>query len=375
MPTQSGNDILDLKGIEKYRGRKIALVTNHSSLNSKWEWLPERLAAHGIQPSLVFSPEHGLFGAAREGEEVGSYFDSRLGAEVVSLYGDRRDMHAEDLADVDVVIYDMQDAGVRFYTLISTLRSTIDACAAGGRELVVLDRPNPLTGNTVRGPVLDPDLTSFVGIDTIPLQYSMTPGELALYWSAGSDNVRIVEMKGWKRAKWYDQTGLPFVAPSPNLPDFQSMLLYPGLAVLEGINVSVGRGTTRPFRLIGAPWLDGHSMLDAVGRVRGILARYARFVPWYGKFKGEVCEGVEFAVADRSTANPVLLAMKILLHLSALEGIQWTGSNGRLWAENITGVKGIDRKISDGSPGKLIAEWDRDAKKFMKKAEKFLLYS
>ena len=373
--TRSGNDVFGDARIGKLKGKNIALVTNHSSLSSSWEWLPERLAAAGVCPKIIFSPEHGLFGSAKEGEAVDSHFDQHIGAEVRSLYGERREMDAEELVDIDTVIYDMQDAGVRFYTLISTLRSTLNACMKAGRRLLVLDRPDPLNGKTVRGPVLDESLTSFVGVDSIPLQYGMTPGELANYWSAGKDAVEVVLMRNWRRSMWYDDTALSFVAPSPNLPDLQSMMLYPGVAVLEGLNVSVGRGTTRPFKLVGAPWLDGRSLLDAVSQTDGFLARYARFRPGYGKYANEVCEGIELFVADREKANPVLLALKVLSHLSSLEGTEWTARGNRLWAEYITGVRHIDSRVSKENPEDLVRDWDRAALRFRKGAGISLMYS
>lgn len=372
--TMSGNDVFDSRHIRKLRNTNLALVTNHSSLNSRWDWLPERFTAGGAAPKIIFSPEHGLFGTASEGEDVESHFDRRLGSEVRSLYGPRREMETEDLEDIDLVIYDMQDAGVRFYTLISTLRSTIRACMRAGRSLLVLDRPDPLNGKTVRGPMLEDGLASFVGVDSIPLQYGMTPGELALYWSGADRGVEVVKMRNWSRRLWYDETGLGFVAPSPNLPDMQSVMLYPGLAVLEGLNVSLGRGTTRPFRLVGAPWIDGHLLLDAVSRTEGFLTRYARFRPGYGKYAGEVCEGVEMFVAEREKANPLLLSLKILSHLSACDETEWIASGNRLWAEYITGVRHIDRKVSKYEAKELISEWDSGALAFRKSMTGFLFY-
>ncbi|MDH2905961.1 MAG: DUF1343 domain-containing protein [Methanomassiliicoccales archaeon] len=371
---KSGNDVFDKKTLAGLKGKRVGVITNHSSLDTRWQWLPERLKSDGINIEKFFSPEHGPYGVAKEGEELDSYFDEALETNIVSLYGQRREMTPDDVSDLDVIIYDMQDAGVRFYTLVSTLKSAVDACASAGRILTVLDRPDPLNGLTVRGPLLDEGLKSFVGIDTIPLQYGMTPGELAMYWSRGRDCLKVVGMKGWKRKMWYDETGLPFTAPSPNLPDMQSMMLYPGLAVLEGLNVSVGRGTTRPFRLVGAPWLDGHKLLEAVTGTAGIMARFARFMPQYGKFKGEVCDGVECCVTDRKKADPVLLGLKMLHHLSGLEGTVWTRNGNRLWAEAITGVTGIDRMVAKNEPERLIASWARDATGFRKRTEKFLIY-
>lgn len=318
----TGLDAEERKAFRIFRGKRVAVVTNHTSLDRKWRWLPHLLKKHGAGLAKIFSPEHGPYGVAKEGEEVTGYFDRQLGCDVVSLYGARKTLLQDDIYDIDAVIYDIQDAGVRFYTYISTLNSTVRACHLASRQLIVLDRPDPLNGDTVRGPVLDEELLSFVGVDAIPLQYGMTPGELANYWSGDRDFVQVVTMKNWKRRMWLDDTQLPFAAPSPNLPDIQSLLLYPGLAVLEGLNVSVGRGTTRPFRLIGAPWLDGNDLLSSVEGVRGFMARYTRFRPWYSKFQNEVCEGVEIIVTDREKADPLQLSLKILSHLSGLEGVE-----------------------------------------------------
>ena len=358
----------------KLSGKKVGLVTNHSGLDSRWKWLPEKLRSAGVKVEKIFSPEHGPYGVAKEGEKLDSYFDERLETHVVSLYGDRREMNAADISDIDFLIYDIQDAGVRFYTYVSTLKGVVDACASAGRTLTLLDRPDPVTGKTVRGPVLDEGLKSFVGIDSIPLQYGMTPGELAMYWARGKDIVNVIEMKGWNRRLWYDETGLPVTAPSPNLPDMQSLMLYPGLAVLEGLNVSVGRGTTRPFRLIGAPWIDGHKLLESVSDASGILSRYARFIPSYGKFSGEVCEGVEFSVIGRSAADPIRLGLTVLHHLTTLDGTVWTRNGNTLWAEYITGVRGIDKMVERNNPEQLMKSWDRDAALFRRRVDKFLIY-
>jgi uncharacterized protein YbbC (DUF1343 family) len=358
----------------KLRGKKVGLVTNHSGLDSRWKWLPEKLRSAGVKIEKIFSPEHGPYGVAKEGEKLDSYFDERLQTHVVSLYGDRREMNADDISDIDFLIYDIQDAGVRFYTYVSTLKGVVDACASAGRTLTLLDRPDPITGKTVRGPVLDEGLKSFVGIDSIPLQYGMTPGELAMYWVRGKDIVNVIEMKGWSRRLWYDETGLPATAPSPNLPDMQSLMLYPGLAVLEGLNISVGRGTTRPFRLIGAPWIDGHKLLESVSDAAGILSRYARFKPSYGKFSGEVCEGVEFCVIDRSAKDPIRLGLRIMHHLTTLDGTVWTRNGNTLWAEYITGVRGIDKMVAKNNPEQLMKSWDRDAALFRRRVDRFLIY-
>ncbi len=372
--TLSGNDVFEGRAVTQLRGKSVGVITNHSGLDSRWMWLPEKLKAAGVKVEKLFSPEHGPYGVAKEGEELHSYFDEALETQVVSLYGQRREMNAGDISDLDFLLYDMQDAGVRFYTYVSTLKSAVDACVSAGRILTVLDRPDPLNGSKVRGPMLDDGLKSFVGIDAIPLQYGMTPGELASYWAHGKDSVNVVRMRKWKRKMWYDETGLPFAAPSPNLPDMQSVMLYPGLAVLEGINVSVGRGTTRPFRLIGAPWLDGHRLVDEVRTVPGIVARFARFIPMHGKFSDEICEGAEISAMDRERADPVLLGVKILHHLSGLEGTVWTRNGKRLWAEAITGVTGIDRMVARNEPERMLASWNRDAAAFRKRTARFLIY-
>jgi uncharacterized protein YbbC (DUF1343 family) len=371
----TGLDVAERNGFAALKNKKTGLVTNHTSLNRKWEWLPDMLKKKGRAPVRIFSPEHGLYGVAREGEEVEGYYDSVLGCQIVSLYGRKRKLMKEDISDLDAVVYDMQDAGVRFYTYISTLKGAVNACVEEDRELYVLDRPDPLTGRTVRGPLIEESLLSFVGTDVLPLQYGMTPGELAAFWAKGRDNVKIVKMKNWKRRMWFDETGLPNTGPSPNLPVIDSMLLYPGIAILEGVNVSIGRGTTRPFRLVGAPWIDGHALLRSVAGFRGIRARYVRFRPYYSKYEGEVCEGVELLITDRNAADPVKLAIHILRFLSQLDETVWTENGSRLWAEYITGVPQIDRIIEKENPDALIERWNRDAKLFRRKAGRYLIYS
>ena len=223
------------------------------------------------------------------------------------------------LEGLDALIYDLQDGGVRFYTYASTLVYTLQAGAEHALPVIVLDRPNPISGVTPEGPLLDPDYTSFVGMIPTPIRHSLTAGELALFcndvFGIGCD-VTVVQVAGWRRELWFDQTGLPFVQPSPNLPTLSSLTVYPGTCLVEGTNLSEGRGTTRPFEYIGAPWLDGEWLAQALNALSlpGVRFRPAYFVPTFSKYQGELCGGVQFHVLDRTSFRPVDVA----LHLIAL---------------------------------------------------------
>lgn len=355
--------------------KRVGLVTNHSSIDSDWEWLPEKMKRLGVNLRRVFSPEHGLYGAAKEGEEVESYFDQRLDTEVVSLFGKRREFESSDFDGIDTMFFDIQDVGSRFYTYISTLKTLVDACLTYGTELVVLDRPNPINGLTIRGPMLQNELKSFVGCDSIPMQYGMTIGELATYWSRGKDFIKVKRMTGWSRSQYLDETGLPSILPSPNLPSMNSLLLYPGMCLFEGTNVSLGRGTTLPFQVLGAPWIDSQELQRSLRNQEGIRTRKLSFIPHYSKHAGEICEGIEIHIIDRQTADPVLTALNAMKSILKTGKMRWEGNGKHLWIEYLTGISHADREIEAREPADLVENWNRGAMSFRETSSRYLLYS
>lgn len=374
----NGNAVVRL-GSENFdfsslKGKSVGLVTNHSSIDSAWEWLPEKMKRLGVNLKRIFSPEHGLYGAAKEGEEVESFFDQRLNTEVVSLFGKRREFVSSDFDDIDTLFFDIQDAGTRFYTYISTLKSLVDACMTHGKALVVLDRPAPINGLTVRGPMLQNDLRSFVGCDSIPMQFGMTIGELATYWSREKDFLTVERMTGWSRSRYLDQTGLPPILPSPNLPSMNSLLLYPGMCLFEGTNVTLGRGTTMPFQVLGAPWIDSDELQRSLSDQKGIKTRKLRFIPHYSKHSGEICDGVEIHVVDRQTADPVLTALTAMKSILKTGKMRWEGNDKHLWIEYLTGIMHADKEIEAGEPADIVENWNMGVDSFREASSRHLLY-
>ena len=231
----------------------------------------DALLTSKVNLTALYGPEHGISGAAAEGAKIGNVTDARSGLPVFSLYGERREPNEEMLRDVDVLLFDMQDVGVRFYTYISTLFHVLKGAAKNHKEVIILDRPNPITGTRVEGRLIDAGFESFIGIIPIPIRHGMTLGELALYMNTKYEigaTLDVITMQGWKRAMWFDDTGLPWVATSPAIPHFATTILYPGMCLLEGINVSVGRGTALPFEICGAPWIDGNELAEKMNGLK-----------------------------------------------------------------------------------------------------------
>ena len=249
---------------------------------------------------------------------------------VYSLYGEHREPTAEMLADIEVLLVDLQDIGSRYYTFIWTLYLCLRACARAGIQVVVLDRPNPINGLTTEGPVLDPDYRSFVGMHPLPIRHACTIGELAeKFRSEEFTNCKltVLPMRNWDRAMWFDDTGLPWVMPSPNMPTLDTAAVYPGMCLLEGTNISEGRGTTRPFEIFGAPFIDAPSLCRDLNarELPGVIFRENYFQPTFHKFAGEVCAGAQLHVVDRTTFRPFATGVEVIKRIRHLypDKFQW----------------------------------------------------
>ena len=334
--------------LEKYlslvKGKRVGFVTNPTGVSSDVESLVDVFYTHpDINLKALYGPEHGVRGNAQAGEYIPFYIDKKYGLPVFSLYGqtmkpaagmlDNIDeyMRSFDTKDtgkipenamvdgLDVLLFDIQDVGTRIYTYVATMAFCMQACAESGIAFIVLDRPNPINGVDMEGPMLEyPAYSSFVGLYPVPVRHGMTAGELAQYFNAKflekKVDLTVIPMEGWKRSMWYDETQLPWVIPSPNMPYLETAAVYPGQVFIEGTNISEGRGTTRPFELFGAPWIDGHDLTQKLNALRlpGVKFREAGFTPVFSKFRGELCSGAQLHVTERGAFQPLLTTLTII---------------------------------------------------------------
>lgn len=360
-------------------GRRLGLITNHTGIDRRGVSSIDRLA-HSRSFDLValFAPEHGLRGVAGPGDRVESGRDPRTNLPVHSLYGDTRSPTPEMLRDIDVLLFDMQDVGARQYTYISTMALAMQSAARQGIPFFVLDRPNPVGGVIVEGGILDPDFSSFVGIYPIPSRHGMTVGELARFFNdrfeIGAD-LTVIEMEGWRREMWFDETGLPWVNPSPNIRSLEAAGHYPGTVYLEGTNLSEGRGTDRPFEQTGAPWLRTEEVVGALasGHFPGVRfeAVTLEVEATAAKFPGETMPGIRLEITDRGAYRPVDAVLRMIAQIRRThpEDFRWSGTLDRL-----AGTDRLRRAIEAGALEALLREWEREAARFKVEREAYLLY-
>jgi uncharacterized protein YbbC (DUF1343 family) len=356
------------------RGERVGLITNETGVDAGGVSTIDRLArAPGVRLVALFSPEHGILGRSGPGESVrdtilgpGDTVDARTGLPIYSLYGPRRAPSAAELAAVDELVVDLQDVGARTFTYVSTTIRAMRAAAAAGKRVIVLDRPDPI-GCAVQGPLLDSGYTSFIGMLPVPLRHGMTIGELARLANArlhiGADLV-VVPVAGWHRCEWFDRTGLPWVRPSPNLPDLESVAWYPGTVLFEATNLSVGRGTAAPFRQVGAPWLAAARVARAMARRYGIRLDTVTFTPRAsgdGKYDGRRVAGLRFPPADRGAGDPVRDALRLLATIRDLQP-------ARLRID----ARGLALRL--GRPFTGTTRWPQEVERFRRERRPFLLY-
>jgi uncharacterized protein YbbC (DUF1343 family) len=321
-----GLEVLAARRFRPLAGRRVGLVANPTAVTRTLVHAADLLhAARGVRLEALFGPEHGVRGDAQYMAAVGGGRDPRTGLPVHSLYGETRESlrpTRAQLEGLDVLVFDAQDVGARYYTYQATMMLCMEAAAEAGKGFVVLDRPNPVGGVLVEGPALRPGYESFCGLHDLAVRHGMTVGELALLFRAERRldlDLEVVPCRGWRRGTLFRDTGLPWVFPSPNMPTPETALVYPGMCLLEGTNLSEGRGTTRPFELYGAPWLDGHRLAaDLAGeRLPGALFRPASFVPTWDKHAGTRCHGVEIFVADPLRFRPFRTGLAAVVHARA----------------------------------------------------------
>jgi len=373
--TRTGIDALVEQNFAPLRGKRVGLITNHTGVDRRGTRTIDLLRkAEGVQLVALFSPEHGI--AGREDARVPSSLDAATGLPIHSLYGETRRPTAEMLQGIDALVFDIQDAGVRFYTYITTMAYAMEEAAKRNVAFYVLDRPNPLGGEQIEGPVLDADKLSFVGYFPMPVRYGMTMGELALMFNAenkiGAD-LHVIAMKDWQRRDFYEATGLPWIPPSPNLRSLDAALLYPGIEILQAGGVSVGRGTDTPFEVFGAPWIRGAELADYLnGRfVPGVHFVPTGFTPRAGAHKDAACEGVALIITDRGSLDSMLMGMEIAAALTKLYPNEFE-------LDKIITLVGnaatLERLKKGDAPTRIVDDWADDLAAFRKMRGRYLLY-
>lgn len=386
MKVASGLDVLAADGFRRLAGRRVAVLCHAASVDARLRHLLDLLVQAGIDVRLLLGPEHGLDGAAQDMCPVDSVHRGRL--PVLSLYGtEPRQLRPPPgaFAEVDVLLVDLQDVGCRYYTYAATMRYCIESCAGSAVEVVVLDRPNPLGGLLVEGPLLPDELRSFVGAYAVPVRHGLTMGELA---RAARDEgldvaLEVIPMQGWRRDMWFDQTGLPWVPPSPNMPTLDTATVYPGSCLLEATNLSEGRGTTRPFEIMGAPWLDGRRLAGLLaGRVPAVAWRPLTFQPAFHKHAGMNSGGVQLHVLDRDAFRPFACGLAFLWAARQLspERFAWRREPYEFVTEQsaldlLTGRPGLRRALTAGEdPLQLEREWLPELQGYRERRRAWLLY-
>jgi len=389
MPVRLGLErLLDGPDRKLIKGQRIGLVCNPASVDSRLIHVSDRLAAGDWTLTALFGPQHGFRSDLQENMiESPHAHDARRRVPVHSLYSETREPTAEMLADVDVLVIDLQDVGTRIYTYIYTMANCLRAARRHGIRVVVCDRPNPINGDDVEGATLDPEYESFVGQFAIPMRHGLTIGEAARVFNDHfgiNAAVDVVPMDGWSRAMYYDATGLPWVLPSPNIPTLDTAIVYPGAVLFEGTLLSEGRGTTRPFELIGAPWIDGERFAEALNarRLPGTYFRPAFFEPTFHKHAKVLCGGCQVHVTDREAFEPMRVAVEMLAEFRR------EAPSEKLWRDPpyeyehvkppIDILYGSDRLrtgIDAGEdPASIVKDWRRDEEAFRELRRPFLLY-
>lgn len=363
-------------------GKRVGLITNPTGVTAKLESAINRMAqARDFKLAALFGPEHGVRGDAQAGAAVADRIDARTGLPAYSLYGTTRKPTPAMLAGLDVLVFDIQDIGARFYTYPWTLALVMQAAREAGKGVIVADRPNPIGGIRVEGPVLDPALASFVGAYPIPIRHGMTLGELALMvntdFGIGCD-LTVVTCTNWRRPDDATQTGLPWVPPSPNMPTIDTAFIYPGTCLIEGTNLSEGRGTTKPFELIGAPFIDAHGLADRLNQrnLPGARFRPAWFTPTFSKFQGQLCAGVQVHITDRAAFAPVDAGIAILLDVARHHNKDFSFLPGDPpFFDKLAGVSWLREAILAGeSLDAIKRRWQPELTAFKLKRARRLLY-
>ena len=388
----TGLDIL-LADPQRYlHGQSVGLIVNQTSLAGDHRHSIDHFKSHGwFSLKKIFAPEHGLYGIDQDMVKVNDNHDPLSGVNVLSLYGDVAESlspNPEHFANLDNLVFDIQDVGSRYYTFIYTLANCMEVCRETGVRMVVCDRPNPINGVDVEGNLVDDPWRSFVGQYPIANRHGMTVGELAQMFNTTfgiACDLTVIPMRGWKRPMWYDQTGLPWIPTSPNIPTLETAEVYPGMCLIEGTHLSEGRGTTLPFELVGAPYINAHKLADELKKERlpGILFRPQYFKPMFQKWCREICGGIQLHVTDRDQFKPLLTGIAVIRAISKLypEHFAWRTEpyefvSDRLAIDLLYGNPNFrESYLTNGSSLETIeGSWNEDLEEFKKLRQEFLIY-
>ena len=381
---KTGIDVLEItnfEGLKAAVGRKlrVGVITNHTGVDSNGRRTVDVLAqAPNVELVAIFSPEHGIFGT-EDTEQIGNSKDAATGVSVYSVYGntdENRRPSQDVLKGLDAVVYDIQDVGVRFYTYETTLGYFLEECAKAGKRLIVLDRPNPVTGNYLQGPILDEGRSTFVGYHPLPVRHAMTVGELGQLFNSErkiNANLTVVKMEGYQRGDWYDATGLQWVNPSPNMRSLNEATLYPGIGMIEGTNISVGRGTDTPFEVVGAPWIKPKELSDYLNArdIQGVRFVPITFTPTASKYNGSACGGVNIVVTDRNFFDAPELGLEIA---SALRKLYPNDYQTNKLIDLLGNQSTIDALNQAVDPRRIVQDWQEQLEQFVQVRKKYLLY-
>lgn len=366
-----------------FHNKRVGIITNHTAKSSSGQYIVDVFRnMSNVTITALFSPEHGIYGIEEAGRKIESGTETTYQLPVYSLYGKARKPTREMLGNIDILVFDIQDVGARFYTYIYTMSLAMEAAAECGKRFVVLDRPNPINGIQVEGNILERQYASFVGLYPIPVRHGMTVGELARMFNEQGwlkngvkADLVVIKMKGWRRSMWYNQTGLSFIKPSPNMAGLETAAVYPGLCLLEGTNVSEGRGTLLPFRQFGAPWIDSESLAAKLNRLHlpGVRFEPTAFTPVSSKYKGQKCKGVKIIITNRDSLEPYWSGILIINEIYRMypDAFQWRAQH----FDRLCGTSVIREAITaQSSLEKLREKWQVGLKNFLRIRDKYLMY-
>ncbi len=372
---QPGLDVLEAQKFAPLRNKHVGLVTNHTGLDSQGRSTADLLThAAGIQVVALFSPEHGL--AGRNAEKISSSKDPATGLPIFSLYGENFRPTDEMLRGIDALVFDIQDAGVRFYTYTATMAYCMEEAAKRNIAFYVLDRPNPIGGNIVEGPMLDADKTSFTAYFPLPVRYALTIGELAQFFNAENHincDLHVIAMKNWHRNYFFESTGARWIPPSPNLRTLKGAVLYPGIEILQNAGVSVGRGTETPFEEFGATWINGEEVAAALNNrhLAGVTFKNQPFIPVSGLYSGQRCGGVGMRITDRQAVRAMRVGLEIAAILKKLYPDKFDPEKLLLLVGNAETIRQLQAGVP---PDKIVTSWSADLASFEALRRKYFLY-